>query len=232
MKNDFNISKADKSPVENMEERQKSKDHILYFLKMQGAQTATTIAKQLGVSPMAVRQHLQVLRAEKWVTYYEERRPQGRPVKLWHLTEHCTTQFPDSHADLMVDLLRGVETVFGSSGLEKLLAERTQRQIQAYTARSAGIAEGTDWSERVKAIALLRAQEGYMAEVISQPDDALLLVENHCPIRSAATSCQLLCRSELELFRTLLGPKVSIQRVEHILQGDRRCAYLIKKVSR
>ncbi|OKH33919.1 transcriptional regulator [[Phormidium ambiguum] IAM M-71] len=213
-----------------MEERQKSKDQILYLLKMQGAQTATNIAKQLGVSPMAVRQHLQILRAEKWVTYYEERRPQGRPVKLWHLTEHCSSQFPDSHADLMVDLLRGVEAVFGSSGLEKLLAERAGRQIQAYTARSVEIAEGRDWSEKVKAIANLRAQEGYMAEVISQSDDALLLVENHCPVRSAANSCHLLCSSELEVFRTLLGPTVSIQRVEHILQGDRRCAYLIKKI--
>lgn len=213
-----------------MEERQKSKDQILYLLKMQGAQTATNIAKQLRVSPMAVRQHLQVLRAEKWVTYYEERRPQGRPVKLWHLTEHCSSQFPDSHADLMVDLLRGVEAVFGSAGLEKLLAERAGRQIQAYTARSVEIAEGRDWSEKVKAIANLRAQEGYMAEVISQSDDALLLVENHCPVRSAASSCHLLCSSELEVFRTLLGPTVSIQRVEHILQGDRRCAYLIKKI--
>ncbi|MBE9226816.1 transcriptional regulator [Phormidium sp. LEGE 05292] len=213
-----------------MEERQKSKDQILYFLKMQGAQTATTIAKQLGISPMAVRQHLQVLRTEKLVTYYEERRPQGRPVKLWHLTEHSTSEFPDSHADLMVDLLRGVETVFGTAGLEKLLAERAGRQIQAYTARSVEIAKGKDWAQKVKAIAHLRDREGYMTEVISQADDALLLVENHCPVRSAASSCQLLCHSELEVFRTLLGAQVSIQRVEHILQGDRRCAYLIKKI--
>jgi len=228
VKNDFNISKADKTPAEKMEERQKSKDQILYLLKMQGSSSATAIAKQLRVSPMAVRQHLQVLRGEKLVTYYEERRPQGRPVKLWHLTEQSTTQFPDSHADLMVDLLRGVETVFGTAGLEKLLAERTQRQIQVYTAKSSQLAEGKDWSARVKAIAHLRDQEGYMTQVIPQSDDALLLVENHCPIRSAAATCQLLCRSELEVFRTLLGSKVSIQRVEHILQGDRRCAYLIK----
>lgn len=213
-----------------MEERLKSKNQILYVLKMQGAQTATALAKQLGVSPMAVRQHLQALQAENWVTYYEERRPQGRPVKLWHLTEQCTLYFPDSHADLMVDLLRGVEAVFGTSGLEKLLAERTQRQIQTYSSKIAELTEGKDWWERVKAIAHLRNQEGYMAEVILQPNDALLLVENHCPIRAAAASCQLLCRSEQEVFKTLLGPKISIERVEHSLQGDRRCAYLIRKL--
>ncbi|MCY7282030.1 MAG: HTH domain-containing protein, partial [Cyanobacteria bacterium CAN_BIN43] len=66
--------------------KQKVKDQILHLLKMQGAQTATDIAEQVQVSPMAIRQHLQRLQAERWVTYQEERRPLGRPVKLWELT--------------------------------------------------------------------------------------------------------------------------------------------------
>lgn len=210
-----------------MEDRQKSKNQILYLLKMRGPQTATALAEQLQVSPMAVRQHLQVLQADGWVTYQEERRPQGRPVKLWQLTDRCIQNFPDSHADLMVDLLRGVEAVFGTAGVEKLLAERTQRQIQTYTARLSEFPEAKDWRGLVVAIAHFREREGYMAEAIDLPDGAMLLVENHCPIREAAATCQLLCRCEQEIFRALLGKQISIERVEHNLQGDRRCAYLI-----
>jgi predicted ArsR family transcriptional regulator len=127
----------------------------------------------------------------------------------------------------MVDLLRGVETVFGLEGLEKLLGDRTQRQIQAYTAKLAEFTD--DWQARVAAIARLRSQEGYMAEVIEQPANVLLLVENHCPICAAARTCQKLCGSELEVFRTVLGATVTVERVEHILQGDRRCAYRIQQ---
>lgn len=206
--------------------KQKAKDQILHLLKMRGAQTATALADQLGVSPMAIRQHLQALKAEQWVTYQEERRSLGRPVKLWQLTEHSVSRFPDSHADLMLDLLRGVETVFGTEGLKKLVAERSRRQIQTYRAKLGELGEA-DWQEQVRAIARLRSQEGYMAEVIAQPEGTLMLVENHCPICAAAQTCQTLCSAELEVFQSVLGAAIAIERVEHILKGDRRCAYRV-----
>lgn len=202
----------------------RAKDQILHLLKMRGAQTAAALAEQLEISPMAVRQHLQTLKAEQWVTYRQERRPTGRPVKLWQLTEHSVSRFPDSHADLMLDVLRGVETVFGAEGLERVISERSRRQVQTYRAQLAGV---ESWQAQVRAIARFRSQEGYMAEVLEQPD-GLLLVENHCPICAAAQTCPGLCTAELEVFRSVLGTSVVVERVEHIMQGDRRCAYRIQ----
>jgi predicted ArsR family transcriptional regulator len=208
------------------DEKQKVKDQILYLLKTQGAQTATALAEQLRVSPMAVRQHLQQLKTANWVVYSEERRPMGRPVKLWQLTLHAMERFPNSHADLLVDLLRGMTAIFGPEGLAQVIAERSQRQIESYQARLASFP--TDWKQQVQGMAQLRTQEGYMAEAIEQADSTtMLLVENHCPICTAARTCQQLCNAELETFKAVLGPTVTIERVEHILQGDRRCAYRI-----
>lgn len=207
--------------------KQKVKDQILHLLKMQGAQTATAIAAQVQVSPMAIRQHLQSLQADRWVTYQEERRPLGRPVKLWELTVQAGDRFPNSHADLMVDLLKSVESVFGDAGLAQLVAERSQRQVQTYQAK---VAKASTWQQRVWAIAQLRTKEGYMAEVIELPEGDLLLVENHCPIYAAARTCQKLCGAELEIFRAVLGAEVTVERVEHILAGDRRCAYRVSLV--
>lgn len=211
-----------------MADDKKVKGQILYMLKTQGAQTASALASQLQVSPMAVRQHLQHLKTRQWVTYQEERRPMGRPVKLWQLTERSTDRFPDSHADLISDLLRGIMAVFGNEGLDQLIAERRHRQIETYRTKLAGAA--TDWRQQVCCMAQLRTQEGYMAEVIEQSDGALLLVENHCPICVAARTCQQLCSAELDTFRTVFGPAVSIERTEHILQGDRRCAYRVAPI--
>ncbi|GET44422.1 helix-turn-helix transcriptional regulator [Microseira wollei] len=207
-----------------MEGQQRSKNQILYLLKTRGDKSAIALAEELHLSPMAVRQHLQALQSEGLVSYREEKRPLGRPVKLWRLTDRAAAIFPDSHADLMVDLLQSVEAVFGAPGLEKLIAERSQRQIQAYTEK---ISDAEDWRSRVYAIARLRTREGYMAEAIELPERGMLLIENHCPIRAAAASCGLLCKAELEVFKTLLGATVKIERVEHILASDRRCAYRI-----
>ena len=81
--------------------------------------------------------------------------------------------------------------------------------------------------ERTRKLAKLRVEEGYMAESRPAPDGSLLLIENHCPVCAAARACQGLCRSELEIFRALL-PGASVERVDHILAGARRCAYRIE----
>jgi predicted ArsR family transcriptional regulator len=65
-----------------------------------------------------------------------------------------------------------------------------------------------------------------MAEWLADGDGYLLL-ENHCPICAAATVCQGFCRSELDLFRALLGPGVAVERMEHVVAGARRCAYRV-----
>lgn len=109
--------------------------------------------------------------------------------------------------------------------MDKLLRERTRRQIDEYRARLRPA--GTSIAMRAHALAEIRREQGYMAECSRMPDGSILLAENHCPICAAASTCQGLCREELSLFRTLLGDKARVERIDHILAGARRCAYRI-----
>ncbi|MBD2102803.1 metalloregulator ArsR/SmtB family transcription factor [Leptolyngbya sp. FACHB-261] len=203
---------------------QRAKDRILHFLKTGGAQEAVALAQQLEITPMAIRQHLQTLRSQGLVSYTEQRRPLGRPVKLWQLTPASTHRFPDNHADLTLGLLEAMRSVFGEAGLAQILAERTQQQILSYSSQITA----TALNERIQGLVTLRSREGYMAEVVSQSDGSWLLIENHCPICAAAQTCQGLCGSELEVFQAILGPETQIERTEHLLNNSRRCAYRIK----
>jgi predicted ArsR family transcriptional regulator len=67
-----------------------------------------------------------------------------------------------------------------------------------------------------------------MVEIEEHPQ-GYLLIENHCPICKAATRCEQLCQSELNVFSKLLEPDYSVQRTEHIVSGQRRCTYLISQ---
>ncbi|MGF1939391.1 MAG: hypothetical protein RM347_034465 [Nostoc sp. ChiQUE02] len=58
-------------------------------------------------------------------------------------------------------------------------------------------------------------------------DGTLLLAEKHCPICAVATACIGMCRMELEIFQAALGEDITIERTEHILNGDRRCVYRV-----
>ncbi len=70
-----------------------------------------------------------------------------------------------------------------------------------------------------------------MAEVLKDGEDSFLFAENHCSICSAARACQQFCKSELDLFQEVLGDDVRVERVEHILKGDRRCLYKVALIS-
>jgi predicted ArsR family transcriptional regulator len=197
---------------------------IVHLLKQEGALDAQTLAARLHLSAMAVRQHLYALRAENLVTYHEVPRPIGRPAKLWQLTPTADRLFPEAYAELTLSLLTSVTEAFGPAGLERLLDVRTRQQIAAYRQQMAG---QETLPQRVEALAAMRTDEGYMAEVQAQADGSFLLIEKHCPICVAAVACTGLCSKELEVFRAVLGQDVAVERTEHMVVGARRCAYRV-----
>ncbi len=205
--------------------RGSGRERVLFLLKTKGPQTAARMSSELGVTTMAVRQHLAVLEAEKLGDFTIERREVGRPARVWRLTPQANDRFSDGHAELAVGMLQAIQDAFGEQGLERLTQERTRQQAQSYGARMPG--PGAPVEERVATLARIRCEEGYMAEWRRGQNGTIELVENHCSIANAARICPQLCGSELSLFRTLLGDDVSIDRVEHILSGDRCCAYRI-----
>ena len=190
-----------------------------------GAQETLAIAGRLGVSRQAALQALERLAAAGLVTHATERRGVGRPRRLWSLTDKAHTRFPDTHAQLTVEMLGAVRAEFGDEGVERLIARRERDQETAYGQALA--ARRRLREARLARLAQMRAAEGYMAKWSREDDGSYLLVENHCPICAAAAACQGFCRAELTLFQAALGPDVEIERTDHILAGARRCAYRI-----
>jgi predicted ArsR family transcriptional regulator len=173
---------------------------------------------------MGVRQHLGRLAGDGLVVHDDERRGVGRPKRHWHLTEKATLRFPDTHAQMTVEILGAAKAVFGQRGLDRLIRQRERETLARYKAAMRG---ARSMAERVRRLAALRSEEGYMAECTAGPDGHLLLVENHCPVCAAAQTCQGLCRSELAVFRSVLSG-AAVERTDHILAGARRCAYRIE----
>src|SRR5215813_11050665 len=194
---------------------------------MQGPLDSAQIANQLELTAMAVRQHLYALQTEGHVEAEERRVPIGRPVKHWRLTREADQFFPEAYAELNVSLIDALRDTFGEAGLEQVLVSRCARQRQDYAKR---IRPTDSLEKKLKELARVRTEEGYMSEVKRQKDGSYLLVENHCPICAAANACQGFCATELDLFRSVLGPGVNVEREEHIIKGDQRCVYRIKQL--
>ena len=197
-------------------------DDLLLEIKTRGPRQAQDLAARAGVSRQAVRQALEKLAAEGLVAHSTAPAGVGRPRQTWSLTEKGHSRFPDTHAQMTVELIEAVQAEFGVEGLDRLVARREHTIAEGYRVAVGDVG----LEDRLDRLTALREAEGYMAAWSQQEDGSYLLVENHCPICAAARVCQGFCRSELALFEMLLAP-ARVARIEHILAGARRCAYRV-----
>nr|WP_298685991.1 MarR family transcriptional regulator [uncultured Dongia sp.] len=198
---------------------------VLVVLKAEGALTASRIGTHLDMTAVGARQHLNRLCAAGLVTFEDRRQAIGRPQRLWSLSDQGHAHFDDRHRDLASELLAAIIIAKGDDGLADILAAREAQQLQRYRATL-----GADGSlaDRVRRLTDLRRIDGYMAECRQDMDGAWLMTENHCPIAQAAKACSGLCGAELKLFQDVMGKDVSVTRTQHMLGGDRCCAYRIE----
>lgn len=201
----------------------KTIERLLFLIKTRGPQTAVALGELVGTTSVAVRQHMEKLAQQGLVISEDRRESVGRPKKYWQLTDKGNQRFPDRHADLTIEMINSVIETFGEAGLDKLIAKREMRSLEIY---NANMDQKSELGVKVKTLAKIREAEGYMAEV-EAVDGGYLLHENHCPICIAASTCQGFCKSELNLFQTVLGDKADVRRESHIVSGARRCTYRI-----
>lgn len=201
----------------------KTIDRILHTIKREGAVTAKQLADDLGMTTMGARQHLQALEDDGILAFHDVKVKVGRPTRHWSLTRKGHDQFADRHGELTIQVIEAVEHLFGKEGLAKVAAEREAQTLAHYQQE---LDACPDLHSKLATLVELREQEGYMAE-LEQTEHGYLLIENHCPICKAAKRCPNLCQSELNIFQRLLGDTCHIERSEHIIEGQRRCTYVI-----
>jgi len=201
-------------------------ERVLMALKMHGELSTAALGKALGTTGEAARQQLLRLAEDGLVAATSTPSGVGRPTQQWRLTAAAQARFPDTHAALTVQLLDIVRARLGEAALDEVIAAREQEVRATY---AAAVQDRPSLRDRIAALVALRSAEGYMAGWHETESGTFMLVENHCPICAAATACQGFCRSELDIFRSVLGPDVAIERTEHIVGGGRRCSYLIRE---
>ncbi|EBV1760443.1 transcriptional regulator [Salmonella enterica subsp. enterica serovar Newport] len=206
----------------NLSSAQSVGEKLLFLLKKHGPMQASEAGEHLGTTGEAARQQFTKLARDGMVEAHSECRGVGRPVQRWHLTALGNKRFPDCHAELTVKILTTIRRELGEDAIGKIITARENEARRDYFDKLQG-AETLE--ERIIRLVAIRTEEGYMAQWEKEPEGSWLIIENHCPICSAARMCQGFCRAELELFQTVLN--ASVERVEYLLTDSRRCVYRV-----
>jgi radical SAM protein with 4Fe4S-binding SPASM domain len=198
-------------------------ERALSILKTKGPKSVKNLAEELKITAEGARFHLMKLEKDGLVESESVVSGRGRPKQIWSLTEKGHNRFPDTHAQLTANLINMMEEALGKDAVNQVIDKHQQTMQERYLKKIEGI---NSLEGRIAKLADIRTNEGYMAEY-EKEDDHYLFVENHCPICSAAKVCQGFCRAEIDTFQSVLGDEVKIERTEHIVAGERRCAYKV-----
>jgi predicted ArsR family transcriptional regulator len=199
---------------------------ILVHLRQAGPSTPDGLAAALGASRTGILQQLYALEEAGLVSHAAEKHGVGRPRHVYDVTAEAQGLFPTDYGGFASGLVKAIEAVGGEDLVEQVFAAR-RRQIGDRTRRHMAerLADGATLRDRVRVLAELQDEGGYLADAIVGEDGALRLREHNCAIDKIARRTTAPCEAELALFREVLGADVI--RESHIASGDRCCSYRI-----
>jgi predicted ArsR family transcriptional regulator len=206
----------------------RTRDRVTGLLLEHGPQTAAELAARLGVSPAAVRRHLDALAAAGRVaerTTREAHRGRGRPARRFLLTERGRSAFPHAYDDLALTALRHVAATGGPDAVRAV----AEAQLAGLEERCSTAVDGADRADgvpvdralhRAEALAAALSAEGYAATA-SAISGGGQLCQHHCPVAHVAAEFPQLCEAETAVIGRLVGTHV--QRLATIAHGDGIC---------
>ena len=199
-----------------------TRERVRSLLLALGPSTASTLSDRLGLSPAAVRKHLDALVVDGTVSTRQQHvrglRGRGLPARLYALTDAGHARGPAAYDDLAAGALRFLAEAAGPDAVERFAEVRVADLEARYSQQLA------DAVDKPAALAEALSADGYAATT-SEQGFGVQLCQHHCPVRHVAAEFPQLCDAETAALGRLLD--VHVQRLATIAHGDGVCTTFI-----
>jgi predicted ArsR family transcriptional regulator len=211
----------------------RTRDRVRQTLAADGPLTAAALASGLGLTPAAVRRHLDQLAEQSAIEEYNPAttdsrgRGRGRPARAYILSEAGHAGMDSHYADVATSALRFLAEHAGADAVDEFARERGVELEARYAAQVA--TGGDDIIARAEALAAALSADGFAASTrpvaAGMPVAGVQLCQGHCPIQHVATQFPAFCDAEADAFSRLLGGPV--QRQTTLAHGEHVCTTFI-----
>ena len=201
----------------------RTRDRVSQLLLEHGSATAAELGDELGLSPAAIRRHLDAMLADGLVSSAIQpvrgHRGRGRPARIFTLTEEgrvgCA---PHTYDDLATAALRWIGRHGGPDAVSAFVSEQVSQLEQRCKTAMEGARD--EPLARAQALAEALSAEGYAASATTIATGGQLC-QHHCPVAHVAAEFPQLCEAETQVIGRLVGTHV--QRLATIANGDGVC---------
>jgi len=211
----------------------RTRDRVRQTISEHGPLTAAALGSRLGLTPAAVRRHLDLLAEQgaieerELVTAGAAGRGRGRPARAYILSEAGHAGMDSDYDDVATSALRFLAEHAGADAVGEFARERNAELEQRYAAQLAGA--GEDVTARAKALATALTADGFGASIRpvgeGTPLAGVQLCQGHCPVQHVAAQFPQFCDAETDAFSRLLG--VHVQRLGTLAHGEHVCTTFI-----
>ena len=198
-----------------------TREKILFLLKKKGPLSIDDLSRQMGITPMGIRQHLISLERKGFVDYIARRYGVGRPAFLYKLTEKADDLFPKTYHNFILSTLKEIEKNEGREKVEEIFRWRKEKFLKD---RKEALSDKKGLQDRVYALKDMLEADGYLVD-LDIDDNNFILKEFNCPIVKVASEFREACKYELQIYRELLRKDVT--RQECMVEGSPSCTYVI-----
>jgi predicted ArsR family transcriptional regulator len=209
----------------------RTRDRVRQAISEHGPLTAGALASRLGLTPAAVRRHLDLLAERGAIEEHEPAgaagRGRGRPARAYILSEAGHAAMNSDYDGLATSALRFLAQHAGAEAVDEFVRERTTEIERRYATQL--LASGDDVTARAQALASELTADGFAASTrpvrSGTPLAGVQLCQGHCPVQHVAAQFPQFCDAETDAFSRLLG--VHVQRLATLAHGEHVCTTFI-----
>jgi predicted ArsR family transcriptional regulator len=211
----------------------RTRDRVRRTISEDGPLTAAALATRLGLTPAAVRRHLDLLAEQGAIEKREPptagaaRRLRGRPARAYILSEAGHAGLDSDYDHVATSALHFLAAHAGEDAVREFARERNAELEQRYAAQLAEA--GEDVTARTEALATALTADGFAASTrpvgAGTPLAGVQLCQGHCPVQHVAAQFPQFCDAETDAFSRLLG--VHVQRLATLAHGEHVCTTFI-----
>ncbi len=204
-------------------EKYPTETRIILALKRGKPLRLVDLAESIGITKMAVLNHMQKLEAKGMVERRIVKSKVGRPYYVFKLREESKDSVASSDGWVLDGLLEYLERTGNGNLAEDFLKERYSRVRDEYAERISR----ANPEDRVEELTKIREEENYYPELKSTGSGSYELLEYNCPIFKVSNRFGIACSLETNLFSSVLDADVTSTHRQ--VNGSDVCRFLIKK---
>ncbi len=208
----------------------RTRERVVAVISEHGPVTAAEVGTLLGLTPAAVRRHLDALAEQHAVVEHDAsgatHRRRGRPARAFVIADAGHESLSADYDELAVHALRYLQSAVGPHAVADFARERVADLETRYAARLT--AAGSDPAARADALVAALTGDGFAASARPVGAGGLAGVQHcqgHCPVKHVAEEFPALCDAETDAFSRLLG--VHVQRLATLAAGHHVCTTFI-----